>query len=120
MSPQSFARASAGATVAGLAVLALGGCSQIAALAPVGGDAVAEVRYGAIDVLLREDIDVLEAPTCAAGARASVTCSGSTTDGRAIEVFSSTDDDAVLRISLDGHEIFSGPLADVIDEAARG
>lgn len=48
--------------------LLLGGCSQVAALAPVGGDGLAEVRYGAIDVLLAEGVDVLEAPVCVAGA----------------------------------------------------
>jgi hypothetical protein len=46
-------------------VVTLCGCSQISALAPVGGDAIAEVRYGAIDVLLAEGVDVLEAPVCA-------------------------------------------------------
>ncbi|KJC63006.1 hypothetical protein [Agreia bicolorata] len=112
-----------GAAMVGVALavlLALSGCSQVAALAPVGGNAVAQVRYGAIDVLLRENVDILEAPTCQAGSGTAVTCTGSTTDGEAIEVVSSTAADAVLEVTVGGTELFSGPLADVIDEAARG
>ena len=102
-----------------LAGLGLGGCSQVAALAPVGGDAVAEVRYGAIDVLLANGVELLEAPTCTATG-SEVTCSGSTTDGRAIDVVSSTTDDALLDVRVGGDELFSGALADVLDAAARG
>ena len=107
------------AAIVALALAGLSGCSQVDALAPVGGDAIATVRYGAIDVLLRENVSVLEAPTCKAGDGTTVSCSGSTTDGQAIEVVSSTEADALLEITVGGTELFSGPLADVIDEAAR-
>lgn len=112
-------RVLAGAATVALALAGLSGCSQIDALAPVGGDAIAEVRYGVIDVLLRENVGILEAPTCTAGGGTTVTCSGSTTDGQVIEVVSSTSADATLEITVGGTELFSGPLADVIDEAAR-
>lgn len=103
------------------AAVALSGCSQLAALAPVGGDAIAEVRYGAIDVLLARNIDLLDAPTCTAAVDGvTVTCSGSTLDGRSIEVVSSTADDAQLDVTVGGSAVYSGPLADVIDAAARG
>lgn len=107
-------------TLLGLAVMMLGGCPQVAALAPVGGDEIAEVRYGAIDVLLREEVSILEAPTCTAGEGTSVTCSGTTTDGGMIEVVSSTEPDAVLDVSVSGVRLFSGPHSEVLDEAARG
>jgi hypothetical protein len=100
--------------------LALGGCSQISALAPVGGDAIAEVRFGAIDVLLANDIDVLDAPTCSTlDASTAATCAGSTTTGEAITVTSSTAADAQLEVVVGGRSLYSGPLQAVIDEAAR-
>ena len=133
-----------GAGLAVALVLALGGCSQISALAPVGGDAIAEVRYGAIDVLLANGIEVLEAPTCALvedatataaptpttpppdggapstdAAAQAVTCAGSTVSGDAITVASSTSPDAQLEVEVGGHPVYSGSLQDVIDKAAR-
>lgn len=112
-------RAAALMTLAGLLAL-LPGCSQVAALAPVGGDALAEVRFGAIDVLLDRDVALLEAPVCdVEGSDPSVTCEGTTSAGEEILVSSSIEDDAVLSITVGGVEIFQGSLADVIDEAAR-
>lgn len=96
----------------------LGGCSQLAALAPVGGDGLAEVRYGAIDVLLGESIEILEAPVCAASGDA-VTCEGSTTDGEAITVVSSSAADATLEVKVGTRLLYSGSLQTVLDEAAR-
>lgn len=105
-----------------LAVVAmLAGCSQLAALAPVGGNGLAEVRFGAIDVLQREGVDLLRAPVCAKAATGpAVTCTGATLDGRPISVSSSTADDAQLEIVVGDETLFRGPLADVLDEAARG
>ncbi|GAA2235219.1 hypothetical protein N1031_10105 [Herbiconiux moechotypicola] len=122
--------------VAAGAAVALAGCTQVAALAPVGGNAVAEVRYGAIDVLLAHGVDLLEVPTCAAAdddtsspaatpatpagtGGTIVTCTGSTTSGQAIEVVSSTAADAVLTVTVDGDTLFTGDLQQVLDEAAR-
>lgn len=103
------------------AALGATGCSQVSALAPVGGDALAEVRFGAIDVLLDHDIELLRAPVCEVeGAGPAVRCAGTTTAGEQIDVTSSTADGAILTITVDGAEIFQGPLQDVIDEAARG
>ena len=52
----------AGAFVA--AALLVAGCSQVSALAPVGGDRVTEVRYAANDQLLKAGTDVMTAPVC--------------------------------------------------------
>ena len=100
---------------------ALTGCSQIAALAPVGGNALAEVRFGAIDVLQQKNIAVLTAPVCAlAESGPVVTCSGTSIDGRQITVTSSVASDAQLVVAVGGETIFSGALTEVLDEAARG
>lgn len=96
----------------------LGGCSQVAALAPVGGNRVAEVRYGAIDVLLGDGIEPLEAPVCAASGE-TITCEGTTTAGETIAVVSSTGADALLEVKVGTRVLYSGSLQTVLDEAAR-
>lgn len=110
----------------GLALIActttgLAGCSQIAALAPVGGNGLAEVRFGAIDVLQQKGVEILAAPVCSqTDADGAVTCAGTTGDGRDIAVTSNVGADATLVIVVGGETIFSGSLSDVLDEAARG
>lgn len=108
---------------AGVLILAAGlltGCSQIAALAPVGGNGLAEVRFGAIDVLQEKGIDVLSAPVCiSVDAGPAVTCTGTTIDGRNIAVTSSTIAGAELEVVIDGKTLFRGRLSDVLDQAAR-
>ncbi len=108
------------ATAAATAV-ALAGCSEISALAPVGGNALAEVRFGAIDALQARQIDILTAPVCAAEPdTTTVTCEGTTTAGADIFVRSSTADDATIVVHVGGETIYDGALRDLLDEAARG
>lgn len=57
-------RAVSAAFLAVIGVL-LAGCSQIAAIAPVGGSHLAEVRYAAIDLLVDAEVEILTAPVCA-------------------------------------------------------
>ncbi len=108
-----------GALIVAAGVLA--GCSQISALAPVGGDGLAEVRFGAIDVLQDKGIDVLSAPVCVTvDAGPAVTCAGTTIDGGVITVTSSTAAGAALEVVVGGETLFRGVLSDVLDRAARG
>ena len=107
--------------VAALAVavpLALTGCSQIAAIAPVGGVHVSEVRYAALDILVQKEVDVLTVPVCTTVERA-VTCTGSTLDGAAIEVDSPADDPTNLTVTVDGAVLYSGSIQDVLDAAVE-
>ena len=60
------------------AALLLAGCSQVAALAPVGGDRVTGVRYAANDLLVSNGIDVMTAPVCVMATDKGVTCQGTT------------------------------------------
>ncbi|QOC25522.1 hypothetical protein IC744_03880 [Microbacterium hominis] len=109
------------ALVACAVAASLAGCSQVAALAPVGGNGLAEVRFGAIDVLQQKGIDLLEAPVCATvGAGPAVTCTGRTLDGHDVSVASSVSSDARLDVLVGGQTLFSGLLSDVLDAAARG
>jgi hypothetical protein len=101
-----------------LVAIALTGCSQVAALAPVGGDDLSEVRFATIDVLLDKNIGIGQAPTCTSSGTV-ITCRGTTTDGKTIDVTSTTADDAPLEIAVDGSTIFTGSVMAVLDAAAR-
>ena len=102
-----------------LAVLALAGCSQVSALAPVGGDDVSEVRFATIDVLLAQGVEILEAPTCALAGDV-ISCAGTALDGRDLASTSGTTLDSTLEVTVGGTSIFSGTLGSVLDAGARG
>lgn len=103
--------------VALLAVLALSGCSQISAIAPVGGDRVSEVRYAALDVLVQNEVDVLAVPTCEMADDREVTCTGSTLDGDTIDVVSTADDQTVLTVTVGGETLYTGSIQSVLEAA---
>ncbi len=96
----------------------LAGCSQVAALAPVGGNHETEVRYAAIDVLTTSGVAVLTAPVCATAGGA-VTCSGTTVSGETVTVVSPADDPVVLTVTVGEKQLYSGSIMDVLDAAAR-
>ncbi|WP_292833110.1 hypothetical protein [Microbacterium sp.] len=100
-------------------VMGLAGCSQVAAIAPVGGDHLAEVRYAAIDVLLAEKTAILVAPVCVQASSGEVTCAGETMDGGDIMVVSPGDDQAVVSVTVGDRELYSGSIIDVLNNAAR-
>lgn len=102
------------------AAAALAGCSQIAALAPVGGDRPTEIRYATIDVLLAEKVDILTAPTCQMAADRAVTCSGETADGEAIEASSTAQAQERLVVRVGDTVLFDGEYWDILNKAARG
>lgn len=109
------------AAAVAVTVVGLAGCSEISALAPVGGNALAEVRFGAIDALRARQIDVLAAPVCTVEpGTTAVTCEGTTTAGADIVARSSTADDATIVVEVGGETIYDGALRDLLDEAARG
>lgn len=109
----------AAAAAALLLVPLLAGCSQVAAIAPVGGNHLAEVRYAAIDVLVASGVDVLAAPVCTQSSAGEVSCAGETADGSAISVVSTSDDPDEVTVSVGDRELYSGSIMSVIDEAAR-
>lgn len=110
-----------GALVAVAAALAVGlsGCSQIDALAPVGGDTLAEVRFAANDVLVAAGVEMRVAPVCTASATA-VTCEGSTVDGTTILVKTTSAEQTTLEVNVGSETLYSGSLQEVLDDAATG
>lgn len=98
--------------------LLLTGCSQVAALAPVGGDAEAAARIATIDVLLAQGVELGEAPECQSTDEA-ISCTGTTADGQQIVASATTAADSPLEVSVGGTTIFTGTVADVIADASR-
>jgi hypothetical protein len=97
----------------------LAGCSQVAAIAPVGGDRLAEVRYAGIDVLTKAGIEILTAPVCEQSADQAVTCEGSDVDGQAIRVVSKSDAQDLVTVTVGSRSIYDGAIHAVLDEAMQ-
>ncbi len=107
------------ATAAALAAALLTGCSQVDALAPVGGDRATEIRFATIDLLLDENIDLLEVPTCTESDDKAVSCTGTTVDGDTITVESTAADQATMTIKVGDTVLYDGTIDDLIEKAAR-
>lgn len=100
-------------------VSAVAGCSQVEAIAPVGGDRLAEVRYAGIDVLVEEGVPILTAPVCTEATDATVTCVGETVDGDAIEVTSAGTSAGDVTVTVGGSTLYEGSLQSVLEKAMR-
>ena len=109
-------------TRAGPALLLAGallvGCSQVDALAPVGGDRLAEVRFATNDVLVARSVPLLTAPVCTAEG-AAVTCTGTTVDQQTVTATSTAADPDTLEVTVGSTTVFSGSVQDVLTAAAR-
>lgn len=106
------------ATVATI-MLGLAGCSQIAAIAPVGGDHLAEVRFAANDLLLHADIELLTAPACTTAPDGAITCEGETLDGEKIAVESPADDPQSLTVTVGSDTLYSGSIQKALEKSLR-
>jgi hypothetical protein len=99
-----------------LLIGSLAGCSQIDALAPVGGDKITSVRNAAYNVLVQQQVEILVAPTCST-VEAGFSCIGSTVRNEPIVVEASGTAPFPLVITVDGIMIFEGSAQDVLDQA---
>ena len=107
-----------GAMAALLAVVALSGCSQVAAIAPVGGNHLTEVRFATIDVLQQKGIALEQVPICTRASDGAISCEGTTVDGAAVSAASPADDPDSFTVSVASETVFSGSVSAVIDQAA--
>lgn len=94
--------------------LALAGCSQIDALAPVGGAEIADLRYATNEVLLEQGVDILVAPVCD-GHGAALRCVGETVSNETITATLTSDDGASFDLKVGESLIYSGPVQAVLD-----
>jgi hypothetical protein len=99
-----------------MAALLLAGCSQVAAIAPVGGGRAAEGRYAAIDVLVAAGVPVRTAPVCTEDGRRAVTCAGDTMAGDSIRVDSPGDDPDRVTVSVTDVVLYDGSVAAVLQK----
>lgn len=104
--------------VSAMTVMALAGCSQIDALAPVGGDSITSVRTAVNDVLVAEGVDLLVAPQCTQEPT-QFTCAGSTVSGSPITATAELSAPYPLTIEVDGMTLFTGTATDVLEAALR-
>ena len=99
--------------------LLLAGCSQVAALAPVGGARVSGVRYAANDLLVDAGIDVMTAPVCVQATDKGVTCAGETMDGQDITVVSTAADQARMVLKVGSRTVYDGDIQTVLEKAMQ-
>jgi hypothetical protein len=109
----------AAAAVALIGALTLTGCSQVAALAPVGGNRATEIRFATIDVLLDHDIALMDAPTCAMADDRAVNCTGTTVDGQTVTSTSPAQDQASLEVRVGDEVLYEGTIDAVIETSIR-
>lgn len=95
-------------------MLALGGCSQVDALAPVGGAGIADLRYAANEVLLEKGIDILVAPVCS-GEGLELKCTGETMSDETITATSTSEDESTFDLVVGTETIYSGEVQSVLE-----
>ena len=101
---------------AAVAALALTGCSQVAALTPVGGTAITSVRNATYQVLVQQQVPILVAPQCES-ATEGFTCVGSTVDGSTIRTTASATAPYEMTITVGDEVVFRGTAQAVLDAA---
>lgn len=98
----------------------LTGCaSQIAALKPVGGDALAGVRTATIDLVIAQGYEFVEAPVCTQD-ETQITCLGSTLENYGVASVSLLDGQSNVTVTLDGKTLYQGSITEVLEQAVRG
>lgn len=106
------------ATASLLAVVLLAGCSQVAAIAPVGGNHLTEVRFATIDVLLQRGVELEAVPTCTRADDGAISCAGTTRAGDAVTSSSPAAEPDSLTVEVSAEVVFTGSVSAVIDTAA--
>lgn len=100
-------------------VLGIAGCSQMHALAPVGGDGLAEVRFATLDVLTAQSVPILTAPVCTISSVEEIECAGTTVDNRPITSRSPAGRPRMVTIRVGSDLLYAGTVMSVIDRAIR-
>lgn len=111
-------RRSTVAVAACLAAVGLAGCSQMAELQPVAGDAITSVQIATSDVVQSNvGTSVKTWPVCTADG-STYTCRGTMMDGQAIESTGSGSP-VMLTVKVGDKQLYQGPVSDVIEKAGR-
>ncbi|EYT62795.1 hypothetical protein H483_0109670 [Dietzia sp. UCD-THP] len=102
------------ATGGAIFALALAGCSQIDALAPVGGAEIADLRYATNEVLLEQGVEILVAPVCE-GHGATLRCVGETVGNETITATLTSQDGTTFDLEVGENLLYSGSVQAVLD-----
>lgn len=94
--------------------LALSGCTQVDALAPVGGAGLADLRYAVNEVLLEKNIDILVAPVCD-GDGLDLRCVGETVGNETITASVTSEDESTFDLVVGSTEIYSGDVQSILE-----
>jgi len=100
------------------ATLTLTACSQVSALAPVGGNREALLRFAGNDVLVSHGVAIRTAPVCTTG-QDDVVCTGGGVGGDPIRLPGAAGEPLVLVVTVGNRTLYDGPAQDVVDRAAR-
>lgn len=132
-------RLRAAVAAAAIAAVALTGCSQVAQLKPVAGDALSTLRSVTIDTVQASGASFKTAPVCTVDGE-NLSCQGLTTDGQAVtsagqqltkaEIPSDlqdqvpgwatdTDSFVVAEVKLGSNVLYNGVALEALDEAGR-
>ncbi|TXH39484.1 MAG: hypothetical protein E6Q90_16410 [Actinobacteria bacterium] len=94
------------------------GCSQVAVLKPVAGDALTSVSNATSDVLTSGGVEVMTWPVCSF-ADAVYTCRGQTVAGESILGTAPAATPLQLTVKVGERTLYQGPLQAVLDQAGR-
>jgi len=94
------------------------GCSQVAVLKPVAGDALTSVSNATSDVLTSGGVEVMTWPVCSF-ADAVYTCRGQTVAGEPILGAAPAATPLQLTVNIGERTLYQGPLQAVLDQAGR-
>lgn len=113
-----FTRGIAFAAAAAASGMALVGCSQMAELQPVAGDAVTSVQIATSDVVQSSVGTAVKTwPVCTTDGD-TYTCAGTMMDGQPI-ASTGTGSPVMLTVTVGGKQIYQGPVSAVIEKAGR-
>lgn len=101
-----------------VATVAIAGCSQIDALAPVSGGPLQTVRVGVLNLLVREGVPILVAPVCTEE-ETQFTCVGSTLDDREIRAEATLTQPYLMSVTIGTEVLYDGDVQSIIDESAQ-
>jgi hypothetical protein len=102
----------------GAAIALVAGCSQVSALAPVGGDDITTLRIAIDDMLSAQQVPVLVSPKCVAEGDA-FACTGSTKDGSPIVATSPPGEPRTMSVTVGAEVIYEGEVQSVVEKAAE-
>jgi hypothetical protein len=112
------ARTTKAAALLGITMSLTACASQIAGLAPVGGDTAFMIRTAAIDVLLAHKLTIRDAPACT-DIGDGYSCVGSLTDGATIVVTAPGSEPVTMTVHVGDLVLYDGSIQQVLDDTAQ-